>query len=62
MKALQCLPVAVVMRNLCTHVQLLNAGERMSVDVAQFQDMWKVGPGNNCWTTSEQVWMKKLLS
>ena len=34
----------------------------MRLDAAQFQDMWKAGPGNNCWTTSEQVWMKKLLS
>ena len=33
----------------------------MCLDVAQFQDMWKAGPGNNCWTTSEQVWMKLLL-
>ena len=30
----------------------------MRLDVVLFQDMWKVGPENNCWTTSEQVWMK----
>ena len=34
----------------------------MSLDVAQFQDMLKAGPGNNCWTASEQVWMKLLLT
>ena len=35
----RCLPLAVVMRTPCTHVRLLNAVERMSLDVAQFQHM-----------------------
>ena len=35
----RCLPVAMVLSNLCTHVHLLNVVERMCLDVVQFQDM-----------------------
>ena len=35
----RCLSVTVVMRNLCTHVHLLNVVERMCLDVVLFQDM-----------------------